>query len=82
METQQKITTARLQARIGQQLEVLIDEVDDNGAIGRCYADAPEIDGKVYLDGFSDTFAGDALLVTITAADDYDLWAEPVYEDD
>ncbi len=82
METQQRISAQRLQQRIGQQMEVLIDEVDEQGAIGRCYADAPEIDGKVYLDGFTDTFAGDALLVTITDADEYDLWAEPVYEDD
>ncbi len=82
MQTQQAISAKRLQQKIGQRLEVLIDEVDDEGAIGRCYADAPEIDGKVYLDGFTDTFAGDALLVTITGADDYDLWAEPVYEDE
>lgn len=82
METQQAISSQRLQARIGQQLEVLIDEVDEEGAIGRCYADAPEIDGKVFLDGFTDTFPGDALLVTVTGADAYDLWAEPVYEDD
>ncbi|MCR8921435.1 30S ribosomal protein S12 methylthiotransferase RimO [Dasania sp. GY-MA-18] len=82
MQTQQRISTARLQARIGQEMEVLIDEVDEQGAVGRCYADAPEIDGKVYLDGFTDTFPGDALLVTITGADEYDLWAEPIYEDD
>ena len=82
METQQRISTARLQARIGQEIEVLIDEVDEQGAIGRSYADAPEIDGKVYLDGFTDTFPGDALLVTITGANEYDLWAEPIYEDD
>ena len=82
MQTQQKISAQKLQQRIGQQMEVLIDEVDEQGAIGRCYADAPEIDGKVYLDGFTDTFPGDALLVTITNADEYDLWAEPVYEDE
>lgn len=82
MQTQQHISAQRLQQRIGQQLEVLIDEVDEQGAVGRCYADAPEIDGKVYLDDFTDTFVGDALLVTITGADEYDLWAEPVYEDD
>ncbi len=82
METQQRISAQRLQKRIGQQMEVLIDEVDEQGAIGRCYADAPEIDGKVYLDNFTDTFAGDALLVEVTDADEYDLWAQPVYEDD
>jgi ribosomal protein S12 methylthiotransferase len=81
MQVQQRISAQRLHARIGQQLEVLIDEVDDNGAVGRCYADAPEIDGKVYLEGFTDTFAGDALLVQVTGADDYDLWAEPLYDD-
>ena len=82
MQTQQKISAQKLQQRIGQQMEVLIDEVDEQGAIGRCYADAPEIDGKVYLDGFTDTFPGDALLATITNADEYDLWAEPVYADE
>ena len=82
METQQRISAQRLQNRIGQELEVLIDEVDEQGATGRCYADAPEIDGKVYLEGFTDTYPGDAVLVTITAADDYDLWAEVVYEDE
>lgn len=82
MEVQQRISAERLQTRIGQQMEVLIDEVDEQGAIGRCYADAPEIDGKVYLDGFTDTFAGDALLVEITEADNYDLWARPLFEDE
>lgn len=77
METQQRISAARLQQRIGQQLEVLIDEVDEEGAIGRCYADAPEIDGKVYLDGITELRPGDALLVDIIGADDYDLWAVP-----
>lgn len=77
METQQRISSARLQQRIGQQLEILIDEVDEDGAIGRSYADAPEIDGKVYLDGVTDLRPGDALVVNIVAADDYDLWAEP-----
>jgi ribosomal protein S12 methylthiotransferase len=81
MQVQQKISAKKLQQRIGQQMEILIDEVDSDSAIGRCYADAPEIDGKVYLDGFIDTFPGDALLATITAADEYDLWAEPIYED-
>jgi ribosomal protein S12 methylthiotransferase len=82
MEKQQQISAQRLQQKVGLEMEVLIDEVDENGAIGRCYADAPEIDGKVYLDDFTDTFPGDALLVTITGADDYDLWAEPLYEED
>lgn len=77
METQQRISAAKLQERIGQQLEVLIDDVDEQGAIGRSYADAPEIDGKVYLDGVTDLQPGDALLVDIVGADEYDLWAVP-----
>ena len=80
MEVQQRISAAKLQQRIGQQLEVLIDSVDEEGAIGRCYADAPEIDGKVYLDGITDLQPGDALIATIVDADDYDLWAVPVEE--
>ena len=80
MEVQQRISAEKLQQRIGQQLEVLIDSVDEEGAIGRCYADAPEIDGKVYLDGITDLQPGDALVATIVDADDYDLWAVPVEE--
>lgn len=82
MACQQNISAQRLQTRIGQQLPIIIDEVDEHGAVGRSYADAPEIDGKVYLDGFTDTFPGDMILTTITDADEYDLWAEPVYEDE
>ena len=80
MAVQQRISAEKLQQRIGQQLEVLIDSVDEEGAIGRCYADAPEIDGKVYLDGITDLQPGDALIATIVDADDYDLWAVPVEE--
>ena len=80
MAVQQRISAEKLQQRIGQQLEVLIDSVDEEGAIGRCYADAPEIDGKVYLDGITDLQPGDALIATIVDADDYDLWAVPVDE--
>lgn len=82
MSVQQEISTQKLQQRIGQELEVLIDEVDEEGAIGRCYADAPEIDGRVYLNGFTEIDPGEALLAKVIAADEYDLWAEPVYEDD
>jgi ribosomal protein S12 methylthiotransferase len=82
MALQQSISTERLKSRVGQQMEVLIDEVDAEGAIGRTYADAPEIDGKVYLDGFTDVQPGEAILATIVGSDEYDLWASPVYEDE
>ena len=73
----QEISAQRLRTKIGTQQEILIDVVDEQGAIGRSVADAPEIDGKVYLDGFTDVKPGDALVVNIIGSDDYDLWAEP-----
>ena len=75
MALQQEISAAKLQAKIGRRIEILIDEVDDEGAIGRSTADAPEIDGKVYLDGVTDLQPGDFVEAEVTAADDYDLWA-------
>jgi ribosomal protein S12 methylthiotransferase len=75
MEVQQRISSARLQAKVGQELEVLIDEVNDDEAIGRSKADAPEIDGKVYLQYPEGLQPGDVVTVTIEEADDYDLFA-------
>ncbi|WP_088328987.1 30S ribosomal protein S12 methylthiotransferase RimO [Lacimicrobium sp. SS2-24] len=75
---QQAISTAKLQKRIGQQMQVLIDEVDEEGAIGRSYADAPEIDGMVYLNGDTELKPGDMVTVTIEHADEYDLWGTRV----
>lgn len=76
METQQAISAAKLQQKIGQRLTVLIDEVDEEGAIGRSYADAPEIDGMVYLNGETDLQPGEWVDVQVTHADEYDLWGE------
>jgi len=75
MELQQGISAAKLQAKIGKTIEILIDEVDEQGAIGRSSADAPEIDGKVYLDGVDGLSPGDFVEAEVTGADDYDLWA-------
>jgi ribosomal protein S12 methylthiotransferase len=55
-------------------MTVMIDEIDEEGAIGRTYADAPEIDGMVYLNGDFEIQAGDLVQVRIEAADEYDLW--------
>ena len=74
MATQQRISAARLQRHIGKTLTVLIDEVDDEGAIGRTFADAPEIDGCVYLNEEFAVQAGDKVQVRIEHADEYDLW--------
>lgn len=63
---------------MGRELLVLIDEVDAEGAIGRSMADAPEIDGVVYLNGETDVNVGDIVKVKIDHADDYDLWGSRV----
>jgi ribosomal protein S12 methylthiotransferase len=75
MQRQQRISAAKMEAKIGSTVEVLIDEVDADGAIGRSRADAPEIDGRVYLDGATDLHPGDLVEAEVTAADEYDLWA-------
>jgi len=76
MAHQQAISSARLQLRIGKEIEVLIDEVDEQGAVGRCFFDAPEIDGNVFIDDASGLKPGDKVWCTVTDADEYDLWAE------
>lgn len=78
MEVQAEISARRLQQKIGNIVDIIIDEVDDKGAIGRSKADAPEIDGLVYLNGETDHQAGDIIQAKITHADQHDLWAESV----
>lgn len=75
MALQQEISAAKLQQKIGATIEILIDEVDAEGAVGRSSADAPEIDGKVYLDGVQGLAPGDFVEAEVLSADDYDLWA-------
>ncbi|MCC4259169.1 30S ribosomal protein S12 methylthiotransferase RimO [Pseudomonas aestusnigri] len=76
MAHQQAISSARLQLKIGKTIQVIIDQVDDEGPIGRSMADAPEIDGNVYLDTDEDLKPGDIVSVVVTDADEYDLWAK------
>jgi ribosomal protein S12 methylthiotransferase len=78
MEKQQAISTARLAKKIGTIQVVIIDEVDEEGAIGRSTADAPDIDGVVYLNDEFDVAPGDIVEVEITHSDEYDLWGEIV----
>ena len=78
MQLQQEISTERLKLKVGQVLQVLIDEVDDEGAIGRSFADAPEIDGCVYLNGEENVKPGDMVNVLIEHSDEYDLWGVKV----
>jgi ribosomal protein S12 methylthiotransferase len=75
MQHQQAISSAVLAERVGKSIEVIVDELDDDGAIARSAWDAPEIDGNVYLDGEMGLSVGDRVRVTVEASDEYDLWA-------
>ena len=76
MQLQQEISANRLKQKIGKTLDVLVDEIDEDGIIGRSKADAPEVDGLVYVDNLSgmNVKVGDVIKVTITNSDEYDLW--------
>jgi ribosomal protein S12 methylthiotransferase len=73
MQLQADISYNRLQSKIGSTQQVLVDAVGDDGAIARSFADAPEIDGQVYIQDGQHLKAGDLVEVNITDADDYDL---------
>lgn len=78
MELQQQVSVRKLARKVGKEMTVLIDEVDEEGATGRSFADAPEIDGLVYLNGETGLKPGDMVKVRIDEADEYDLWASLV----
>jgi ribosomal protein S12 methylthiotransferase len=75
METQAEISRQRLQRKIGSLQEVLIDEVDEQGAIGRSFSDAPEIDGVVHIPDGQDLTPGMLIEVEIDGGGDHDLTA-------
>jgi ribosomal protein S12 methylthiotransferase len=76
METQQVISAEKMQEKIGRTLDVIIDEVDEEGAIGRTKGDAPEIDGVVLIGNGQALQPGEIVSVEIEAADAYDLWGK------
>lgn len=79
MAVQQKISAAKLQQKIGKTINVIIDEIgEDGGADARSEGDAPEIDGKVYLRNAGHLKQGDIVKAVVEDADDYDLYAAPV----
>jgi ribosomal protein S12 methylthiotransferase len=73
---QQEISAERLVRKIGKTITVLVDEVDEDGAIARSSADAPEIDGLVYVENGQMLKVGDFVEVKVTDSDEHDLWAE------
>ena len=80
MEVQEDISRARLARKVGKTVKVLIDTVNADGGIGRSSADAPEIDGAVYVAPATKTWkrykVGDIVSVRISGADAHDLWGE------
>lgn len=77
MEHQQAISTARLAAKVGREMDVLIDEIDEDGdAVGRSSADAPEIDGNVFITNEQKLEPGQMVRVRITDSSEYDLFGE------
>ncbi|WP_176785983.1 30S ribosomal protein S12 methylthiotransferase RimO [Propionivibrio dicarboxylicus] len=78
MDVQEDISAELLAAKIGREITVLVDAVDDEGVIARSSADAPEIDGLVFVNDFFDAEPGDFLQVRVVDADEHDLYAEPL----
>ena len=76
MAVAQEVSTERLAEFVGREIDVIVDEVDEEGALCRSKYDAPEIDGSVFLNGDNDLAAGDIVKARVVHADEYDLWAE------
>ncbi len=76
MAVQQEISAERLQRKIGTQMDIIVDEVSSDGAVGRTKGDAPEIDGLVYLKNTDGLAPGTVVNRQIVDADDYDLWTD------
>ncbi|MCX7286716.1 MAG: 30S ribosomal protein S12 methylthiotransferase RimO [Rhodobacterales bacterium] len=79
MEKSQAISAAKLAEKVGKVLEVIVDEVDEDGATCRTRADAPEIDGNLFIDeGFKMLKPGDIVKAMVDEAGEYDLWGQVV----
>jgi ribosomal protein S12 methylthiotransferase len=78
MELQSDISADRLAARVGQVMTVLVDEIEEEGAIARSYADAPEIDGVVVIENTAGLVPGEFAQVRITDSGEHDVWGEVV----
>ncbi|MFD1911445.1 30S ribosomal protein S12 methylthiotransferase RimO [Halodurantibacterium flavum] len=79
MEKAQAISEAKLAAKVGLRMEVIVDAIDEEGATCRTKADAPEIDGNLFIDeGFDGLAPGDIVTVEVEEAGEYDLWGRRV----
>jgi ribosomal protein S12 methylthiotransferase len=77
MQAQQKISRAKLAAKVGRRIEVIVDRIEKGRAVARSKADAPEIDGNVFISPPAGIKPGDILEVKVEKASDYDLEARP-----
>jgi len=75
MQHQEDISTRRLEAKIGSRITVIVDDIEEDGAIARSKGDAPEIDGLVYITDGEDLEIGEFAEVTVTDCDVHDLYA-------
>jgi ribosomal protein S12 methylthiotransferase len=78
MACQAEISRAKLAARVGQRMTVLVDAVEEEQVLARSYADAPEIDGNAIIPGPWELEPGDFAEVEVTGASEHDLWGAPV----
>jgi ribosomal protein S12 methylthiotransferase len=76
MALQAEMADKRSKSLIGSTIDVLVAEVDEEGAVGRSTADAPEIDGSVFIGNGQSLKQGDIVRAKIIAAEQVDLWAE------
>ncbi|UZW76779.1 30S ribosomal protein S12 methylthiotransferase RimO [Alkalimarinus sediminis] len=75
MALQAKISADRLQLKVGKRMQVIVDEVTEEGSVARTKGDAPDVDGLVFIDNVTDVEPGDILDVVIEEADEHDMWA-------
>ncbi len=79
MQKAQQISEAKLAKKLGKELQVIVDEIDEEAATCRTMADAPEIDGNLFIDSdFEDLTIGDIITVKVDEAGAYDLWGQRV----
>ena len=77
MKVQKRISQKKLSEKVGSIQTVIVDEISKDFAVARSYANAPEIDGVIFLENPSGLEAGDMLDVKIKSSEDYDLYAGP-----
>ncbi|MFG6534024.1 30S ribosomal protein S12 methylthiotransferase RimO [Sulfitobacter sp. 1A16787] len=79
MEKAQAISEAKLAAKVGKRLDVIVDEIDEDAATCRTKSDAPEIDGNLFIDeDFQNLKVGDIVTVEVEEAGEYDLWGRQI----